>query len=175
MRRHAFFPNYLKKILICKLWQNDLMVRMLSVGLCVCLSGMAGSQRSWRAWVTPGSIWWSSSTMQLVYHVRVSSQSYIWMRKSRIWKHVLENLFTSHEFNMDHYTEINPKMSEISKGLAPVYKRPILGTKKHMAKIIFFGHFLLRLSRNDHSRVISKANFCWVHSILGAKLWNQKW
>ena len=57
----------------------------------------------------------------------------------------------------------------------PVYKRPILGTEKHMAKIIFFGHFLLRLSRNDHSRVISKANFCWVHSILGAKLWKQKW
>ena len=32
-----------------------------------------------------------------------------------------------------------------------------------MAKIIFFGHFLLRLSRNDHSRVISKAHFSWVH------------
>ena len=49
----------------------------------------------------------------------------------------MENLFTSHEFNMDHYTEINPKMSEISKGLAPVYKRPILGTEKHMAEIIY--------------------------------------
>ena len=47
----------------------------------------------------------------------------------------------------------------------PVYKRPILGTKKHMAKIICFGHFFLRLSRNDHSRVISKAHFCWVHRI----------
>ena len=47
----------------------------------------------------------------------------------------------------------------------PVYKGTILVTEKHRADFNFFGHFLPRLSRNDLSQVISKASFCWGHSI----------
>ena len=46
----------------------------------------------------------------------------------------------------------------------PVYKATILVTEKHRADFNFFGRFLPRLSRNDHSQVISIAIFCWGHS-----------
>ena len=52
----------------------------------------------------------------------------------------------------------------IHSGHAPIYNKTILVTEKHMAEILFFGRFLLRLSVPDHSRVISKASFCWAHS-----------
>ena len=35
----------------------------------------------------------------------------------------------------------------------PIYNKTILGTKRHPAGIFFFGHFLVRLSESDHSRV----------------------
>ena len=59
-------------------------------------------------------------------------------------------------------------------GGTPIYKTTILGTEKHIAEIFVFGRFLPRLSGPRHSRVISKASFCWVHFTLHYKILTQK-
>ena len=41
----------------------------------------------------------------------------------------------------------------------PSYKEPIPGSEQPFLETYFFLHFLLRLSRNEQSRVISIANF----------------
>ena len=56
----------------------------------------------------------------------------------------------------------------------PVYKEAILVTKKHRADFYFSGHFLPRLSRNDHSQVISMASFLLGTLHLGAPYFEQK-
>ena len=47
-----------------------------------------------------------------------------------------------------------------TKKHTPVFKEAIPASKKHQADFMFFGHFLPRLSRNDHSQVKSMADFC---------------
>ena len=41
----------------------------------------------------------------------------------------------------------------------PIYKKTILGSKRPLSGIIFFFRFLLRLSENNHSRVMFIAKF----------------
>ena len=53
------------------------------------------------------------------------------------------------------------------KVCTPLYNTSILVTKKPVSRIFFFGHFLVRLSGNKRSQVISIANFCWAHSNFG--------
>ena len=53
---------------------------------------------------------------------------------------------------------------KVLSGFTPVYKTAILVTEKRIADILIFARFLPRLSGPDHSRVVSKASFCWAHS-----------
>ena len=81
----------------------------------------------------------------------------------KVWVGNLVN--TGQEVHQEE--EVQEEEEEEGEEDTPVYKGTILVTEKHRADLNFFGHFLPRLSRNDHSWVISKAHFCWVHSISG--------
>ena len=87
--------------------------------------------------------------------------------KHRIVKNIawLRKVNIAHPY-MDWASIMAVQMSSRAVPLmaTPVYKATILVTEKHRADFNFFGHFLPRLSRNDHSQVISMATFCWGHS-----------
>ena len=56
----------------------------------------------------------------------------------------------------------------------PIYNTSILVTKKPVSGIIFFGHFLVRLSGNERSLVVSMGSFCWARSNYGYEILTQK-
>ena len=55
----------------------------------------------------------------------------------------------------------------------PCYKKSILGSKWTISGINFFCRFLLRLSENNHSRVIFMAKFVWARSDFGQVILTQ--
>ena len=55
----------------------------------------------------------------------------------------------------------------------PCYKKSILGSKWTISGINFFFRFLLRLSENNHSRVIFMAKFVWARSDFGQVILTQ--
>ena len=65
-------------------------------------------------------------------------------------------------------------MSRHWKLLTPIYNTSILVTKKPVSGIIFFGHFLVRLSGNERSLVVSMGSFCWARSNYGYEILTQK-
>ena len=48
--------------------------------------------------------------------------------------------------------------------LTPIYKKTILGTKRHPAGIFIFGCFSVRFSGSDHSQAMSIASFVCARS-----------
>ena len=64
--------------------------------------------------------------------------------------------------------------SPLSEMRTPIYNTSKLVTKKPVSGIYLFGHFLVRLSRNERSWVTSMGNFCWAHSTFGYEILTQK-